>query len=154
MKITHALRGEHGAIYPLLDIIQESAPVVGIESIRTQARILRATLMSHADIEDAVLRPAIERYLPEPAPEPDGSRPPSDHQRIRAGLEHAMDAGLVEEARRLLIQTVEAISRHFAKEEGVIFAIAECELPEEVQHDLGARWSALRRMPPAPQPRA
>lgn len=146
MKITHVLRGEHGAIYPLLDMIQESAPAAGIEEIRTQARILRATLMSHADIEDAVLRPAIERYLPEPATEPDGSRSPSDHQRIRAGLGDAIDAGRVEEARRLLIQTVEAIRRHFAKEEGVIFAIADCELPEEVQQDLGSRWSALRKV--------
>jgi hypothetical protein len=146
MKITHALLGEHGAIYPLLDLIGQAAPTAGLEEIRSHARALQAALVSHADIEDAVLRPAIQRYLPQPAPGADGCCPPSDHQVIGIGLRRVIEASGAEQARRLLVETVDAARRHFTKEETVIFGIAERELSEELQQKLGARWAAMRKI--------
>ena len=86
MRITHALLGEHGAMHPLLDVIERRASTADLAGLKTQARFLGATLSSHADIEDELLRPAILSYLPKPAPGPDGAIPPTDHQLINAGL--------------------------------------------------------------------
>jgi hypothetical protein len=86
MRITHALLGEHGAMHPLLDLIERTASTADLADPKTQARFVEATLSSHADIEDALLRPAILSYLPKPAPGPDGAIPPTDHQLINAGL--------------------------------------------------------------------
>ncbi len=146
MKITHALLGEHGAIYPLLDLVEETGATAGLVEIKTQARLLHAALISHADIEDALLRPAIESYLPRPAPAPDGSISPTDHQAIGAGLRSVIEAGNAEQARRLLTDTVFMIRKHFKKEEKIIFAIAERQLSAEFQDELGARWAALRKL--------
>jgi Hemerythrin HHE cation binding domain len=115
MKITQALLGEHGAIYPLLDLIERTASTAGLAEIRTQARFLRATLVSHADIEDELLRPVIFRYLPPPAPSPDGTIPPTDHQRIGQALESVSEAADPERARQELIEAVAIIRKHFEK---------------------------------------
>jgi hypothetical protein len=63
MRITQALLGEHGAMYPLFDLIQRTAVQDSLAEIQWQARFLSAALVSHADLEDELLRPAILAYL-------------------------------------------------------------------------------------------
>ena len=46
----------------LLDLIERTASTADLADLKTQARFLGATLSSHADIEDALLRPAILSY--------------------------------------------------------------------------------------------
>ena len=62
MRITHALLGEHGAMHPLLDLIERTAPTADLADLKTQARFPGATLSSQADIEDELLRTAILSY--------------------------------------------------------------------------------------------
>ena len=73
-------------MHPLLDLIERTASTADPADLKTQARFLGATLSSHADIEDELLRTAILPYLPKPALGPDGAIPPTDHQLIDAGL--------------------------------------------------------------------
>lgn len=146
MRITQALLGEHGAMYPLLDLIERSASTAGLAEIKAQARFLEATLISHADIEDELLRPLVLPYLPKPEPGPDGSIPPTDHQVIHAGLTSVADAADVEAARQRLKDTVAATRKHFRKEERIIFPIADSHLPAEQLRELGAQWAVLRRV--------
>lgn len=147
MKITDALLGEHGAIYPLLDWIEAAAPAAGIAGIRAFVSLLEATLITHAGLEDDLLRPVILPYLPAPEPGPDGSAPPTDHEVIAAGLRSAAAAASAEEARRLLLDALAKTRKHFHKEENVVFAIAGRELSGELQEELGARWAARRNVP-------
>jgi len=131
-------------MYPLLDLIEKTAPAAGLPELKLRAAFLQSTLSTHAAIEDAVLRPLIQRYLPQPPPAADGEVPATDHQVIDAGLARVLAAGTVEEARGALLDTVAKTRRHFEKEETLIFGIAERELSAEVQERLGAEWAARR----------
>ncbi|MBI4906567.1 MAG: hemerythrin domain-containing protein [Acidobacteria bacterium] len=146
MKITQALLGEHGAMYPLLDMIEQTATSAGLMELKLQAAFLQATLISHADIEDALLRPVVLPYLEKPTPGPDGAVPPTDHQAIAIGLQSVIDAGDGQEARRLLMDTVTMTRKHFRKEENIIFPTADRELSLELLEDLGAQWAAIRKL--------
>jgi hemerythrin-like domain-containing protein len=57
-----------------------------------------------------------------------------------------MEAADAKEARRRLTDTLAMTRKHFEKEEEIIFAIADRELSEGLQHDLGAKWAASRNM--------
>ncbi|MEZ5398964.1 MAG: hypothetical protein R2729_04790 [Bryobacteraceae bacterium] len=144
MRLTDALKGEHGAMYPLLAFIRTRTDVATIEEVRVLAGCLESVLISHADIEDAILRPPIEEHLPAPPPTPDGTPGPTDHQVIRRLLTEALTATSVEDARRFLGQTVTDTYKHFEKEETKIFAIAEREIPEPAHTELGLEWASRR----------
>lgn len=115
-----------------------------LEEVKVLAACLGAVLVSHADIEDEVLRPPIESHLPVPAPNADGSSGWTDHQVIRGLLQAVAEATDVVEARRLLQETVTDTYKHFEKEETKIFTIAEREMSEDLQFELGSQWAARR----------
>jgi hemerythrin-like domain-containing protein len=138
MNIVQALRGEHGAMYPLLELIETTASCAPLEELRMRITCLKSILISHAELEESVLRPAIERYLPSPA-----TSGPTDHDIIRTGLDQVMQAA-EDEARSLLLETMAFTRKHFRKEETVIFGIAERELSRNLQEQLGAEWATRR----------
>ncbi len=144
MRLTDALKGEHGAMYPLLAFIRARTGDATIGEVRVLAGCLESVLISHADIEDAILRPPIEEHLPVLPPNPDGTPGPTDHQVIRRLLTGALTATSVEEARSFLQQTVTDTYKHFEKEETKIFAIAEREIPEPAHTELGLVWASRR----------
>ena len=57
---------------------------------------------------------------------------------IGAGLDRVLAACAAEEARAALLETVGKTRKHFHKEESIIFSIAERELTDELQEQLGA----------------
>jgi hypothetical protein len=140
MTIIQVLLGEHGAMYPLLERIENTASSADLQGLKIQASLLQSTLVSHADIEDALLRPVILKYLPQPAPAADGKTAPTDHEIIVGGLAQVLAAVEAQEARRWLLDTV-AKTR---KEETIIFGIAGRELSHQRQDELGAEWARMR----------
>jgi len=134
MKITDALLGEHGAIYPLLDFIES-----GEGDSAVKAALLRSALLSHAELEDRLLKPALLPYLPQPT-----GAAPTDHEAIAAKLQGVLDACIEADARTLLLDAVRDIRKHFRKEESVIFPLAEEELSEAEQRKLATEWSRRR----------
>lgn len=144
MRILHALLGEHGALYPLLTLIENTAAAAGLEQLHAQADCLRSTLGSHADLEDELLRPAIQKYLPPPPVTPDGNPAATDHEVIGEGLSAVIASRDAGHARRLLLETVAKTRKHFHKEETIIFRIAARELTFDDQERLGAEWARRR----------
>lgn len=146
MRITQALLGEHGAMYPLLDYMEKSAPLASLEQIRAHTHLLQAALLTHADLEEALLRPALLPYLAAAETGPDGVLPPTDHQIIAAGLTSVIEAAEENVARQRLLDTIAVTRTHFRKEENEIFPIVGRHLAVELQQELGARWAALRNV--------
>ena len=144
MRIVQAVLAEHGAMYPLLDLIESTAPAAELEALKTQANCLRATLCSHADLEEALLQPAILQHLPRPTVGPDGKVAPTDHDVIKEGLLHVLKVASAEEARQMLLDTLSKTRKHFRKEETFIFPLAERELSDHLQEELGAEWARRR----------
>jgi hypothetical protein len=142
--ITQALLGEHGAMYPLLAMIERSTPSAALVEIKNGAACLRSALMTHARLEEELLRPAILPFLP-PAPTgPDGKPLPTDHEVIETGLEQVLACGELQPARQLMLDTLAKTRTHFHKEETVLFPIAERELTAETQRQLGVEWARRR----------
>lgn len=144
MRITQALLGEHGAIYPLFELIETSTANAGLTELKARAGSLLSAITSHARIEDDLLRPAIQAYLPAPPTAEDGTVPPTDHEVIEAGLSKVLASANLEDARHALLETVAIARKHFLKEETIIFTIAARELSREVQQQLGAEWARRR----------
>ena len=144
MTIIQALLGEHGAMYPLLARIENTASSADLRELKIEASILDSVLISHADLEDELLRPVILQYLPQPVQAADGSTGPTDHRIIGDGLAQVLAAVEVEKARRLLLDTVARTRQHFLKEETIIFSIARRELSDQCQDELGAEWARRR----------
>jgi hemerythrin-like domain-containing protein len=137
MTIVHVLLGEHGAMYPLFAQIESSAHTADLAGIQQQARFLEATLVSHADLEDALLRPEIRQFLP-PA------EGPTDHELIRAALNSVAAAEDATTAQEILLATVAKTRKHFTKEETIIFPIARREISLERQQQLAEEWATRR----------
>ncbi len=144
MRITEALLGEHGAMYPTLDLIEQTTRFAHLDELKTRVACLRSALSSHARIEDELLKPAIEVWLPPPALTADGAAAPPDHEIIDSGLTKVLAATEVEDARESLLDTLATTRAHFLKEETIIFGIATRELSEELQERLGTEWARRR----------
>ena len=138
MRITQALLGEHGAMYPLLELIERTASSADLQELKIRASCLRSAVGTHARIEDELLRPAIQAYLP---PAKTG---PTDHEAIDAGLSRVLESVDAEEARQSLLVTVAETRKHFLKEEKIIFGIAVRELSRDFQEQLGEEWARRR----------
>ncbi|HZT31955.1 MAG TPA: hemerythrin domain-containing protein [Bryobacteraceae bacterium] len=144
MRIIQALLGEHGAMYPLLELIERTAAGADLPELKIRASCLRSAVGTHAKIEDELLRPAIQAYLAPPATAGDGTAEPTDHEVIESGLSRVLASAEAEQARQSLLDTVAKTREHFLKEETIIFGIAARELPPEFQEQLGAEWARRR----------
>jgi len=138
MTLTEVLLGEHGAMNALLEWVEKTAPSADLAALRMQASVLRATLVTHADLEDELLRPLVRPHLP---PAPPG---PTDHEIIGAGLLQVESAGDAGEARSILMETIRKTRQHFLKEETLIFPTAQRELPADKQVALASEWAQRR----------
>lgn len=133
MRITDVLLGEHGAMYPLLDYIENTAGESGVK-----AAFLRSALLSHADLEDSLLKPVILSFLPKP------NVGPTDHEVIAAKLQNVVNATVEKEAREQLLDVVRDIRKHFRKEESIVFPLADGNLTTSQQSTLVSEWARSR----------
>lgn len=141
--ITDALLGEHGVIYALLDHLT-SQPFASAEEARLQAVELAAGLATHAQIEDELLFVAMEGPLG-----PNGGPLAvmrEEHDEVEASLARLAEIDDAQQATELAAHLSKVAHEHFAKEEQVLFPMAEQLLGEETLRDLGAQWAA-RRIP-------
>ncbi|HEY4621279.1 MAG TPA: hemerythrin domain-containing protein [Gaiellaceae bacterium] len=140
--ITDALLGEHGVIYALLGHLT-SRPFRSAEEARTKAAELAAGLATHARIEDDLLFVALEGPLG-----PNGGPLAvmrEEHAEVEGTLERLTRVDDVQEADALASHLASVAREHFAKEEQVLFPMAEQLLGEQVLRDLGEQWAAQRR---------
>ena len=141
MKITDALRGEHGVLYALFERIESEPPPAGtVLVVREQAALLSAALISHAHAEDRLLLPALSRRGDNPM----AGALAEEHESIARALAAAHEADDFQAARGQLLAAVEEARAHFAREEHMIFPAAEALLGAAELEELGRRWAAAR----------
>ena len=141
MRITDALRGEHGVLYALFERVERPLPPTnGPAAVREQAALLAAALLSHARVEDTLLLPAMARSGDSAV----AGAMAEEHESIARALAAAHEADDVEAARGQLLAAVEEARAHFAREERMIFPAAESMLGAAELEELGRRWAATR----------
>lgn len=142
MKLTNALLAEHAVFYAQFDHLERALPLAGsLPEILSPAALLAAALATHAHLEDELLFTALDPHLGQAGPL---SVMRSEHEEIEGGLNRLPEIGDLEEARRLARHVVETAREHFAKEERVLFRMAEHILGPETLAALGARWAEAR----------
>ncbi len=139
--VTDALLGEHGVIYAQLAHLASGA-FASADEARAKAAELAAGLATHAQIEDELLFVPLEGVLG-----PNGgplAAMREEHDEVEGTLERL---ALVDDAAQAdaLARRLERVARdHFAKEEQVLFPMAEQLLGEETLRDLGEQWATRR----------
>jgi iron-sulfur cluster repair protein YtfE (RIC family) len=158
MRITDALRGEHGVFYAQFDRLEQTLDTYALALIQAQGALLAAGLAPHAHIENDVLFPVLENHLGEEGPTRVFRM---EHEEIEAklqelkelqGMHDEIEGALarlpqlddVGEARRLVREALYAAREHFAKEENMLFPMAEQILDERTLKALGAQWAERR----------
>jgi iron-sulfur cluster repair protein YtfE (RIC family) len=141
MRLTDALLGEHAVIYPLLDQL-ERAPITSAGEARAQAALLAAGLGSHARIEDELLFARLEAKIGAETGPLAVMR--MEHDEIEGALANLERVQGTDEARRLATYLVGVARQHFAKEEQVLFPLAEEVLGREELERLGLEWATRR----------
>ena len=109
-----------------------------------QAALLAAGLVSHARLEEELLFGPLQRYLdPQSGPL---AVMKLEHEQIEALLEQIQSVEDAEQARSLATRLHAIAREHFAKEEQILFPMAENLVGEDELLRLGAEW-ARHRLP-------
>jgi hemerythrin-like domain-containing protein len=137
--ITDALRGEHGVLYRLLDHLETRIAGVTAETARELGALVAAAVEAHAHVEDDLLFVELETVLGKTAGPLVVMR--HEHAEIERDLAALASAGDAESARRVAVRLVETARGHFAKEEQVLFPLAEGSLTAARLGELGRAWA-------------
>ena len=142
MKITDAFLGEHGVFYAQFSHLEEVLPLSeAVEEVHAQAALLTAALATHARLEEDVLFTSLDPHL--------GPMGPlavmrAEHNEIEGTLARIPEVKDLVEARGLLLHALQVARQHFAKEEQVLFPMANQILGEETLTRLGTQWAERR----------
>lgn len=134
MKVTECLGIEHRIFLRQIERLEEAqrqgAPA---QERRAMVALLAAALEEHADIEDEILFPALEPHLGRQA----GPLAVMDleHEEIRSLLSQMATA--LDDISPLVSQFIATARHHFAKEDQVLFPMAEQLLSQERLEELG-----------------
>jgi hemerythrin-like domain-containing protein len=142
MKIIEAFLGEHGTFYAQLDHLEQVIPAAEtLAQVQSLSALLTAALATHAHLEDELLFTALDPYL---APMGPLSVMRLEHDEIESILVRVQEVQDLTEARRLILNAVQIARSHFAKEEQVLFPMAQQALSGEDLTRLGKQWAERR----------
>jgi regulator of cell morphogenesis and NO signaling len=120
-----------------------------VEQVQTHAALLRAALQTHAHLEDCLLFSHLESHL-------DLAGPlrvlRAEHEDIEHTLDHMPQVQTLAQAQALVQHLLQVVREHFAKEEQVLFPLAEQMLDAETSTRLGGQWAESRGVALSPQP--
>ena len=144
MKLTDALLGEHGVFYALFDRIEAvTATATSVAQIQEAMAVLSAVILSHANLEEELLFPALEAHM--------GTTGPlavmrSEHDEIEHALRQIEEARDLDDGADRVARALGIVRNHFQKEEEVLFSMARQTLDEKTQIRLGKAWAEARRV--------
>ncbi|MBE2232921.1 MAG: hemerythrin domain-containing protein [Anaerolinea sp.] len=145
MKITDAFLAEHAMLYAQFDYLQQATPAAAnLAVVHSQAATMTATLASHAHLEDELLFTALDAQMGPMGPV---AVMRMEHDQIEALLEQVLAAQELAAAQRLMQQTLQLARIHFAKEEQVLFPMAQQVLDERTLTQLAGQWAQRRGVP-------
>jgi hypothetical protein len=142
MRITDALRGEHGAYCGLFDQIESLAEEAEVlAQIHNATIALNTEITSHAKLEESLLIPSLKPFL-----EDDRlvTAMRDEHTRMDQSLEKVEDAQDLEDAVDWIRYCIGFAREHFRKEEQFLFPLADEVLSEEELARLGQAWAEAR----------
>jgi hemerythrin-like domain-containing protein len=143
MKITEALVAEHVVYHNLFDHIEKTLPKLKtLAEIYLLAALLEAMLRTHSQAEDKLILEPLDHYLDQIGQSDTFHK---EHEEIDASLILAQQAREVRKARQLLLRAVIFSRKHFAKEERIVFPLAEQVLKNKTLFDLGKAWQDQRK---------
>ncbi|MBI6546344.1 MAG: hemerythrin domain-containing protein [Cyanobacteria bacterium NC_groundwater_1444_Ag_S-0.65um_54_12] len=144
MKITEAFLGEHGVIYALLNHLEQEIPnAESSGEVQSQAALLIPALASHAQLEDLLLFPALESKIGPAGPL---TVMRFEHNDIDETLGRLLEVRELNRAQALIRHLLLVAREHFAKEEKVLFPMAEQVLGEMELQSLGKQWAEKRQV--------
>lgn len=144
MQITQALLGEHGVLYALFEYVEKDlAGMETLAEVQGAGAALTATLGSHARIENEILFPSLEPQLGPGGPIPVMRE---EHDEIEGALEDIANAASRDAAVSQLRYALQLAREHFAKEEQVLFAMAQEMLDGAELERMGAMWAEARKV--------
>ena len=142
MKITEALRGEHGVFYAQFTSLQQTVPTANtVEQVQALVTLLAAALEQHAQLEDALLFTALDPHIGQMGPL---AVMRMEHDEIKETLARLQASQEPTEAKHLALHTVQVALSHFAKEEQVLFPMAEQFFDAATLTYLGKQWAEHR----------
>ncbi len=140
MRITDALLGEHGLFYALFDELS-AATAKDDDNLPALVRMLASALLSHAELEEQHLFPALRPYLSPMGPL---AVMEMEHRQIHdlvGTIAETDDPALL---RNHVHSLIELAVDHFAKEEGILFHLADRFLGNDELTRLGDAWAGAR----------
>jgi iron-sulfur cluster repair protein YtfE (RIC family) len=144
MKITDAFLGEHAVFYAQFTFLEETLPKTkDLALIKSHGSMLGIALVGHAQLEEELLFQKLEPFI--------GSGGPlavmrSEHKQIEGGLVRLSDLETLEQTRTVLLHTINVARGHFAKEEQVLYPLAERTLEGYRNTELGEQWADQRQV--------
>jgi len=148
VKVTDCLVAEHQVLLRQMEHLQGVVqnPLPSAEALRAAIDLFHAGLEGHAALEEEVLFPALEPHLGrEYGPL---AVMYAEHEDIRSTLGQVATTNEEAQLRALLSHLLEVLGAHFAKEEQVLFPMAENLLPAGELEGLGERCALHHRPPP------
>ena len=114
-----------------------------LTDVQRIAGVVAAVLVSHARIENEMLFPALETHL--------GTAGPlavmrQEHDEIDGTLREVGSVETPDVAKERITHALQVARDHFAKEEQVLFGMAQQALSEQDLAQLGVRWADTRRV--------
>lgn len=144
MKITEAFLGEHAVFYAQFSHLEQAVPMAKtLSQVQSQAALLAAALMSHANLEDELLFSALDPHLGHMGPL---AVMRMEHDEIEGTLARMPEIQNLAEAQSRLLHAVQVARQHFAKEEQVLYPMAEQVLDADTLTQQARLWAERRRV--------
>jgi iron-sulfur cluster repair protein YtfE (RIC family) len=142
MRLTDALLAEHAVFYAQFAECERSLFTDDLPSLQRGAAMIDCALASHAHLEDDLLFRTLEGRIEAQAAILLVMR--HEHAAIESGLNEIQNTGDVSQARNLLEEVIQNARSHFAKEERVLFPLADELLSSADQSRLATAWADAR----------
>lgn len=144
MKLTDGLLGEHAVFYAQFDHLEQVVPAAeSVAEIHAQSGMLAAALATHAGLEEELLFKSLD-------PHPQSAGPLNvmrmEHQEIEGTLEQIPNIDELDLSKQRLLHVVYTARQHFAKEEQILYKLADQILGEEILQELGNKWAEQRKV--------
>jgi hemerythrin-like domain-containing protein len=144
MKITEALLRDHQLFYGQFEELEKTAQSgAALSEIQAKLDSLNVALETHAQLEDELLFSAMEPYTGPTGPLAVMRMEHGEIENVFSQLQESADLVATEE---LVEHLLEIARLHFAKEEQMLFPIAEQALDPNILDQLGVQFANRRRV--------
>lgn len=144
MKVTQAFLGEHAVFYAQFEHLEKNLPrAESHEWVVAQSLLLQSAVATHAQLEEELLFSVLEPHTGQGGPV---AVMRMEHEEIESALDAIPFTPDLDAARSSLQRVIQVARQHFAKEEQILFPMADQFLNLEELERLGDRWAERRHV--------